>query len=265
MTKAARNMFVGRRVLVTGASTGIGKAFAEQLAARGCHLVIVARDRARLDDLAARLRASRGVEVEVLQADLTDARQLRQVEDRLRGAPAIDLLVNNAGFGTSGRFADLDIEREDEEIRLNVVALARLTHAVLPGMLERRHGRIINVASLAGFIPGPNLATYSATKAYVVSFTEALHEELRGTGVHVQVLCPGLTRTEFQQRAGVRISAMPRFAWMSPEAVARISLEKLRKGDLIVVPGWLNRTLRFVIRFVPRGPVRRASGRATGR
>ncbi len=265
MAEAGQDLLSGRRALVTGASTGIGKAFAELLAKRGCHLVVVARDQHRLDELAARLRASTGVEVEVLQADLIDALQLRQVEARLADAPVIDLLVNNAGFATSGRFAELDIDREEQEIGLNVVALARLTRAALPGMLQQQSGNIINVSSIAGFLPGPTLATYSATKAYVTSFSEALHEELSGTGVRVQALCPGYTRTEFQERAGVNADGVPRFAWMTPEAVARISLDGLRKGSAVVVPGRVNRAFRFAIRVAPRGLVRWGNGRVAGR
>jgi len=247
--------------MVTGASAGIGRAFAEQLAARGCHLVVVARDGARLDELATRLRASAGVEVDVVPADLTASEELRRVVNRLAAAPAIDLLVNNAGFSTLGKFATLDVEREANEIALNVVAPVRLTRAVLPGMLERRRGAVINVSSLAAFLPGPNLATYSSTKAYLNSFTEALHDELRGTGVRVQVLCPGLTRTEFHQRAGIDASGRPGFAWMSADEVVRISLEKLQMGSLVVVPGWMNQVFRFILHVGPRGPLRRANGR----
>ncbi len=184
-----------RSALVTGASAGIGAAFAEALAREQYDLVLVARRADRLEELAKRLRDARGVAIEVLAADLTDGAGLARVVARVEEGPP-DLLVNNAGHGSFGNFAELDIDREVGEIQLNVVALVRLTRAALPGMIRRGHGAIINVSSMAGFQPMPFNATYGATKAFVNSFTEALHEELRGTGVRVQALCPGFTRTD---------------------------------------------------------------------
>lgn len=181
--------------VVTGASSGIGKEFAEVLARRGYDLLIIARDTARLEALAASIRAGGAAAVEVLTADLTDEPALRAVEARVAAEPRLTLLVNNAGFGTSGPFAESDIDEEEREIRLNVLAVVRLARAALPGMVERRAGAVINVSSLASFMPGPYNATYYATKAYVTSFSEALHEEVRGTGVVVQALCPGFTHT----------------------------------------------------------------------
>jgi short-subunit dehydrogenase len=248
-----------RRALVTGASAGIGAAFAERLSQEGYDLIVVARNRHRLETLAQRLHDSDGTQVEVLSADLTDPTELRVVE-RVIGGSDLDLLVNNAGFGTVGRFAELDIEKEEEEIRLNVVALVRLTRAALPGMLERRSGAIIHVSSMAAFQPGPYNATYCATKAYVNSFTEALHEELRGSGVQLQALCPGFTRTEFQQRAKVDVSRVPSFAWMGPEEVVSASLAALKRGDIVCVPGFTNRLLSTVVSVVPRSLTRRVVG-----
>jgi len=245
--------------LVTGASTGIGAAFAAQLAHDGHDLIIVARNRLRLETLADRLHKAHGVSVKPVVADLTEAAALRGVE-RLVHDAELDLLVNNAGFGTAGAFARLGVAQEEEEIRLNVVALMRLTHAVLPGMLKRRRGAIINVSSLTAFQPMAFNATYAATKAFVNSFTESLHEELRGTGVRVQALCPGFTRTEFQARAGVNTADVPGFAWMSPEAVAEASLLALRGGDVICVPGLTNRALATVVALLPRRVTRRVSG-----
>jgi short-subunit dehydrogenase len=170
------------------------------LARQQYNLIIVARSRERLETLAGRLQQSYGIAVEVVVADLTQSTALRTVEERVAGDQALELLVNNAGFGTTGPFARLDPDQEEAEIRLNVLALVRLTRAVLPGMIARGRGAIINVSSLAAFAPGPYDAIYGATKAFVNSFTEALHEELCGTGVHVQTLCPGFTYTEFQQR-----------------------------------------------------------------
>ena len=248
------------RALVTGASTGLGAAFATALARQQYDLTIVARSRERLEALAGRLRQSYGIAVEVVVADLTHSTVLRTVEERVAGDNALELLVNNAGFGTTGSFARLDPDQEEAEIRLNVLALVRLTRAALPGMIARGRGAIINVSSLAAFAPGPYDATYSATKAFVNSFTEALHEELCGTGVHVQTLCPGFTHTEFQQRAGIDISKIPTFAWMTPEAVVEASLSAMQRRQVVCVPGLGNRLLALLMGAAPRRLVRRVSG-----
>ncbi|MCK6554168.1 SDR family oxidoreductase [Candidatus Binatia bacterium] len=247
-----------RWAVVTGASSGIGEAFARQLAREGYDLTIVARGRDRLSALARALRGEYRVDVEAHAADLTDTAGLHAVERLVAQHRDLDLLVNNAGFGTFGRFDKLDVDAEENEIRLNVLALVRLTRAALPAMAKRKHGAIVNVSSLAAFQPGPFNATYAATKAYVNSFTEALHEELRGTGVYVQALCPGLTRTEFQDRAGIDASSMPDMFWMSPEDVVGASLAAMRKGELICVPGLGNRMLSSVTGALPRAWVRRA-------
>jgi short-subunit dehydrogenase len=253
-----------RSSLVTGASSGIGAAFAEALAREQYDLVLVARRAERLEDLAKRLGEARGVDVEVLPADLTEAAGIARVIECIeKRAP--DLLVNNAGRGTFGSFADLDPERELDEIELNVSVLVRLTRAALPGMLERGHGDIINVSSLAGFQPMPFNATYGGTKAFVNSFTEALHEELRDTGVRVQVLCPGFTRTEFQETAGVESSVVPAFAWMEAEQVVEASLRALERGDLICVPGATNRVLATLQRTSPHLLTRRLMARLGSR
>jgi hypothetical protein len=250
---------------VTGASSGIGAAFAKRLARDGRELILVARSLERLEELAKELRERYGHAVTVVAADLTQPSDLHRVERVIAGDPALDLLVNNAGFGTIGRFVTLDPDREEEEVRLNVIALQRLTRAALPGMVERRRGGIINVSSMAGLQPGPCNATYSATKAFVNSFTEALHEELRGTGVQMQALCPGFTRTEFQQRAGIDTSDLPSFAWMSAEAVVDASLTGLGRGDVVLVPGFGNRLLATVAVTAPRPLVRRILGIAGNR
>jgi uncharacterized protein len=254
-----------RRAWVTGASTGIGAAFARRLAKDHFDLALVARSRDRLTELAGELSAAHGVACEVMAADLTVAADLQRVADSAAADDALELLVNNAGFGTIGPFAELDMEREEEEIRLNVVALTRLTRAVLPGLVERGRGSIINVSSLAGFQPAPLNATYGATKAFVNSFTESLHEELRGSGVRVQALCPGFTRTEFQERAGIDTSRIPSFAWMSAAAVVDSSLAGLDRDDVLCVPGVGNRLLATAVSALPRGLVRRASGVAVRR
>lgn len=260
-TQTAHARPVGRRrALVTGASTGLGAVFAAALAGQQYDLIIVARNRERLDALAERLRQSHGIAVEVVVADLTQAVALRTVEARVAEDQALELLINNAGFATTGPFASLDPDREEAEICLNIMALMRLTRAALPGMIARDRGAIINVSSLAAFVPSPYDATYGATKAFVNSFTEALHEELRGTRVRVQALCPGFTHTEFQQRAGIDVSALPAYVWTTPEAVVAASLTALRRGQLVCVPGLVNRLLALLIGVAPRRLVRRVTG-----
>lgn len=258
---AAEEARAPRRALVTGASSGIGAAFADRLARDGWDLVIVARSRERLDRTAERLRARDGITVEVLVADLIQPADVQAVAERIAADPALEMLVNNAGFGFVGPFAELDGEREEHVIRVNVAALTRLTRAALPGMIARGRGAIVNVSSMGAFQPGPFNATYSATKAYVNSFTEALHEELRGTGVQVQALCPGFTRTEFQRRAGIDISNLPAFVWMTPEAVVDASLAALARGEVVCVPGIGNRLAATVTGMMPRGLTRRLSAR----
>jgi hypothetical protein len=244
---------------VTGASAGIGEAFARALAARHHDLVLAARRRDRLEALAKELAERHRVAAAVEVADLAEEADLARVAAAV-AADAPDLLVNNAGFGTLGPFAELEPERELEEIRLNVVALVRLTRAALPGMLARGRGGVVNVSSLAGESAGPFTATYSATKAYVTCFSESLHEELRGTGVIVQALLPGFTRTEFQDVAGVDRELIPSFAWMSAQAVVESSLAALERGDAICIPGAGNRVLGSLTGFAPRGFTRRVLG-----
>jgi len=248
-----------RRALVTGASAGIGLAFAERLASDGFDLIVVARSRDRLDALAERLAQQHGVRVEVLPADLTDSLERGLVEDVIADN-VLDLLVNNAGFGTMGRFAESDVDEEEKEVMLNVVALSRLTRAALPGMIERGRGGIINVSSLAAFQATPYNATYAATKAFVNSFTEAVFEELRDSPVVLQALCPGFTRTEFQDRAGIDVSRIPDMAWMEPAAVVDASLAALGRRELICIPGFSNRALAAFTSTLPRSWARRVAG-----
>jgi len=245
-----------RRAMVTGASEGIGRAFAQRLARDQMELSIVARSQDRLDALAAELRESRGVAVEVRTVDLSEADEVGALCRSLAERPP-DLLVNNAGFGTVGRFAELDPAGEEREILLNVLALSRLTRAALPGMVARGHGAIVNVSSLASLAPSPYSATYGATKAFVTSFSEALYEELRGSGVKIQALLPGFTRTEFQERAGVDASAVPAFAWMESGDVVDASLEALERDEPVCIPGVANRLLSRAQRLVPRNLTRR--------
>ena len=203
------------RALVTGASGGIGEAFARQLARAGTHLVLVARSTDKLEAMAEELRAQGPVHVDVLAADLGDADQLADVEERLASVDQpIDLLINNAGYGFNDKFGEIPVEDEDAEIRVNVLALMRLCHAAARRMPATGGGGILNVSSVAAFQPAPESANYSATKAYVTSFSQSLHDELKGRGVTVTVLHPGLTRTEFQSRGGYEIG-LPDMFWQS--------------------------------------------------
>jgi uncharacterized protein len=244
--------------LVTGASSGIGEHLARQLAERGHDLVLVARDQSRLEALAKELEGACNASAQVLPADLTDPEQLRRVEDRCHdtGAP-IDVLVNNAGFGSFGAFHELDLATEVREIELNVVALVRLTHAAASEMVPRGKGGILNVSSLAGFQPGPMNATYSATKAFITSFTEAIHEELKGTGVSVTVLCPGFTHTGFQAAASVPAGDVPGFMWQEADEVATVGLDALAKNRAVAVPGNMNKVLGFFSSVTPHAITRR--------
>lgn len=240
-----------RRALVTGASSGIGSAFATALAREGTDLVLVARRADRLEALAGELR-SYGRTVEVQVADLTDERELRTVEARLADAgEPVDLLVNNAGFGTSGPFAELPVDGEEAEIRLNVLAPVRLTHAALGGMLDRGRGGIVNVSSVAGLQPLPYWATYAATKAYLVTFSEGLHQEVRRRGVTVVALMPGFTHTEFQDGAGLPSIAIPGPLWMEADEVAAAGLAALRRRRAGHVVGWPNKVVAAVSRLTP--------------
>lgn len=244
-----------QRAMVTGASSGIGLAMAELLADRGTDLVIVARDEDRLQRLAVQLQGR--VTAEVLVADLGDRAELATVVERLGSTTSpIDLLVNNAGFGFSGDFIDLDPDGETAVVDVNIVALHRLAHAAGTAMTARGTGGILNVSSIAGYGPAPRAATYAATKAFVTSFSEALHSELGPQGVTVSALCPGLTRTEFFERAGSHNSS-PGFLWQSAEEVAEAGLDGLEKGRPVVVPGAHNKVLRRAIGLAPLGLIAR--------
>ena len=242
--------------LVTGASAGLGAEFARQCARRGEELVLVARRRDRLEALAGTL----GGTVHVVDADLSavDAARRLVSEVESRGL-TVGTLINNAGFGLAGDFAKLPLDRQAEMIELNVAALTRLCHLVLPRMLGRREGAILNVASTAAFQPGPHFAVYFATKAYVLSFTEALAEEVAGTGVRVSCLAPGPTQTGFQAAAGMQGARLFRMRAMDAAEVARVGYRGFRAGRTIVVPGWRNKLTTLSVRFVPRSFARRVA------
>jgi short-subunit dehydrogenase len=249
-----------RRAIVTGASAGIGEAFARQLARRGYDLVLVARRKERLDKLASELSASHGVSVEVIEADLSKPEGVGSIEQRL-AAGDIELLVNNAGFGTQGEFADLPIDREMEELDVNIRALVRLTHAALAPMVEKRRGNVINVGSTGSFQPVPYMSTYAATKAFVLHFSEGVHEEVKKQGVTVTCLCPGYVMTEFQQVARLNEAKLPNSGRKTPDQVAEAALKAAFAGKAIVVPGVQNRLMATsIVRLTPRFAVRRIAG-----
>jgi len=247
------------KALVTGASSGLGLEFAKLLAADGYELVLVARRHDRLVQLGESLSGSYNIRYRALAIDLATPGAAAEVVRQLGSSP-LDILINNAGFGALGAFATVDLATVHQMVEVNITALTELTRLVLPGMLERRNGRILNVASTAGFVPGPFMAEYYATKAYVISFTEALAEELRGTGVTVTALCPGATRTEFQAVANVassRLFNMP--GVMDAAPVVRAGYNGMMRGKTLVIPGIMNRALPLVIRFSPRKMVARVS------
>jgi len=252
--------------LVTGASSGIGRAFARALAARGHDVILSARREERLRGLAAELEREHGRSTEVLVADLASDRGVDQVAARVSDpARPVDLLVNNAGFGTAGALWELDAEREDQEIRVNVAAVVRLTHAALAVMVARGRGGVINVSSVAGYQPTPWGATYGATKAFVSSFTHALHEELRGTGVRVMVLAPGYTHTEFHEQAAMPVDQSPELLWQSPETVVEAALRAYDRGRVVCTPGPLNTIAAAFSATMPAAITRRAAGVVTRR
>jgi short-subunit dehydrogenase len=235
------------RALITGATAGIGLEFARQLAARGHDLVLVARDEGRLEAVAAELQAAYGVAVEGLSADLAERTALATVEARLAGHDdPVDLLVNNAGFGLKGRFLDNTVEQEQAMLDVLVTAVMRLTHAALGPMAERGHGGVINVSSVAAFLPR---GTYAAAKAWVNSFSEWAANEYRSSGVTVMALCPGFTKTEFHERMGVRRGTS--LLWMEPEPLVARALKDFDKGRTFSIPGAQYKVIVGLTRLIP--------------
>lgn len=244
--------------LVTGASAGIGFAFCRELAERGHDLVLVARDRARLENASDELCATYGVSSEILAADLADRAQVQRVADRLADAGRpVDLLVNNAGFGLQKGFLDGDLADEERALDVMCRAVMVLSHAGALAMRERGHGAIINVSSVAGFM---TLSSYSAVKSFVTVFSEALSNELAGTGVTATALCPGFTRTEFYDRAQLNMSRLRGQLWLDSGRLVRDCLADVAKGKVVSVPGPAYKAVTVFARMAPRALVRRVSG-----
>ncbi|MBU6240740.1 MAG: SDR family oxidoreductase [Acidobacteria bacterium] len=248
-----------RRALVTGASAGIGEQFARILGDAGVPCVVVARRGDRLRDLATRYPG-----FEVLEADLQSDDGIAAVAARIAAdTDPVDLIVNNAGFGTSGPFHETEVERATGQIDLNVKALVALTHGAVNAFRARGGGHVLNVSSVASFQASPNMAVYAATKSFVTSFTEAVHEENRTFGVKVSALCPGFVATEFQAVSGGadRFTRTPRILWLNADKVARAGLDGVAKNRAIVVPGWQYASLPVLAKLTPRLVVRRIAGK----
>jgi uncharacterized protein len=247
-------------VLVTGASSGIGRDLARCFAADGSRLILLARKRQALQELADELRQTCKAQSQVYATDLAEPQAPTRLWEHLQSTGTkVDVLVNNAGFGAHGVFVDLPLERQLAMLQVNIAAVTHLARLLLPGMIERRRGGILNVASTAGFQPGPGMAVYYATKAYVLSFSEAIAEEVAGTGVTITALCPGATATNFATAADARFSRLFKKSAMSSEVVARMGHRAFRHGRFVAVPGWRNRLLAFSVRLSPRVVVRRVT------
>jgi uncharacterized protein len=243
----------GKRALITGASSGIGTAFAHELAGRGANIVITARRQDRLDELAKALREKHRVEVDVIALDLGKAEAPLALYEATEGkGQRIDFLINNAGFGTKRAHVENPWEKIREEMQLNLVSLTELTRRFTERMVERKTGHVLNVASVGAYLPTPTMATYGAGKSYVRNFTEALAYELSGSGVRVCCLCPGATESEFSSVAGLNIPGWKKLAYMSAERCAKIGVNAVLRGRRNIVSGFWNSVSMFMLRFVPR-------------
>ena len=268
MTPDPITVSLRRTVLITGASSGIGEAFADVFASEGFDLVLTARREERLRAVAERVRGRFGVAVHLIVADLAERDAPGRIcgEIAARGL-AIDALVNNAGYGIPGRYIGTSWERQEALLQVMIVGLAELTHRLLPPMVERGYGRIINVASLAGLVPASAGHTlYAASKAFVVRFSEALAHEVSASGVHVTALCPGFTRSEFHDRTGTRetVSRLPAWMWMDSPTVARQGYDAVTQGIPVYINGRVNRTIAGLVKYLPLSFVT-ALGRRTAK
>ena len=260
MTQSSASSARRKTALVSGASSGIGLELARLLAQDGYGLVLVARRREKLAQVAAELEGAHAIRATVLPRDLSRPEAPDEVFEALQAdSVAVDVLVNSAGFGLYGRFGEIDTAAACDLLRVNIVALTHLTRRFLPGMVERGAGRILNVASLAAFMPGPMMATYHASKAYVLRLSAALAEELRGSGVTVTALCPGYVRTGFEDRSGLRIDEvrLSRLGVMDAAAVARAGYRGMMRGRRVVVPGLVSKLLVLGVKIGPRNLVTR--------
>ena len=245
-------------VLITGASSGLGMELAKLFAADGSDLVLVARREERLNELAEQLKSEHGVEVHILPKDLSKKSAPKEIFSHLNKENIqIDIVVNNAGFGNKGNVADLDTDLQLDMIQVNLVALFHLTRLFIPGIIERGYGGILNVGSLAGFQPGPNLAVYFATKAFVLSFTEALAEEVSNPNIKISCLAPGPVKTEFGEKSDLEDSLLFKVSLMDMEPVVKAGYQGFRKGQTIVIPGLKQQIVPFLNRFTPRLLVRK--------
>jgi len=243
--------------LVTGASAGIGKMFAQRLAASGHDLLLIARDGVRLKQIADELSLQYGINAEAMPADLARDEGMRSVANRIAQMERLDYLVNNAGFGSKGRLSNRPVAEQATMLELHVMAPMLLTRAALPGMIARNSGTIINVSSVAGFTHAVGNVNYCATKAYLRVFSEGLATELIGTGVRVQALCPGFTRTEFHDRAAIDMKSTPGFLWLDAGRVVDDSLaQAARGGQTVCIPGWQYKLAVLLIRYLPQWLVR---------
>ena len=258
-----------RTALITGASAGIGQAFAEQLAARDYDLVLCARRQERLRQLGDKLQHAHRIQARVIACDLADPLSpSRIVEELAAESVHVDTLVNNAGFGLAGHYAKTRWEDQRAYLNLMVYAVAELTHRLLPAMVERGHGRIINVASLAGLVPGSRGNTlYSASKSFMIKMSESLALELDGSGVHVTAVCPGFTYSEFHDVSGTRekVSQLPKLLWMQADEVVRQALDASERGDAVYVNGAVNRAIAGFVRLLPPSAALGVMGRSSGR
>ncbi|WCL49880.1 SDR family NAD(P)-dependent oxidoreductase [Leptospira sp. GIMC2001] len=249
-----------KKAYITGASSGIGREFALQLM-NSYDLVLIARNPDQLKLLASEIQKLNDLcKVQIESLDLTKYEDLSKASNLIANDLSLGILINNAGFGTVGEFATLDIEKEQNQIHLNINALVQLTHSALNNFKSQKSGSIVNVASIAGYLPAPFSATYAATKAFVCSFTESIHEEAKQYGIHIQSLCPGLTHSDFHQRAGIDKSSFPNIMWMKAEDVVKESLKSIKKNQAVCIPGAVNQTAVGLMAMVPTGLTRRIAG-----
>jgi len=247
-----------KTALITGATAGIGRAYAVELAKRGKSLALVARNEKRLTELAQELEKDFGIKTEIQVADLSDKSQLAEVACRA-AAEDIELVINNAGFGIKQTFVGGELAAEQNLLDVLVGAVMQITHAALPGQVARNSGGVINVSSVAGWLSS---GTYSAAKAWVTTFSESMATQLKGTNVHVMALCPGYTKTEFHQRANMEISTVPNWMWLNVDSVVKTSLKDFNSGKAVSVPGMQYKTLSAVAQYLPRPIVRVISNKS---